>query len=119
MDEAEYLCDRIAIVDGGKIVAMDTPNGLKASIKDADRIELEVDADTEQMAAELRAEPYVHELTHDDRGAIIVATDYGARAIPKIIDHVEAGGAQAHLDQPSPPVPRGRVHPLHRPHVAR
>ncbi|MCO5291311.1 MAG: ABC transporter ATP-binding protein [Chitinophagaceae bacterium] len=28
MDEAEYLCDRIAIIDSGKIVAMDTPDNL-------------------------------------------------------------------------------------------
>lgn len=28
MDEAEYLCDRVAIIDAGKIVALDTPDGL-------------------------------------------------------------------------------------------
>src|SRR5208282_3449373 len=32
MDEAESLCDRIAIVDGGKIIALDTPVGLKAMV---------------------------------------------------------------------------------------
>jgi ABC-2 type transport system ATP-binding protein len=32
MNEAEELCDRIAIIDKGRIVAMDTPNGLKAAI---------------------------------------------------------------------------------------
>ncbi|MCJ2539744.1 MAG: ATP-binding cassette domain-containing protein, partial [Candidatus Thermoplasmatota archaeon] len=32
MDEADELCDRIAIIDHGRIVAMDTPNGLKASM---------------------------------------------------------------------------------------
>ena len=32
MDEADKLCDRIAIVDHGKLVALDTPAGLKASI---------------------------------------------------------------------------------------
>ncbi len=31
MDEADALCDRIAIIDGGRIVALDTPAGLKAS----------------------------------------------------------------------------------------
>ena len=35
MDEADKLCDRIAIVDHGKLVALDTPAGLKASIPDA------------------------------------------------------------------------------------
>jgi ABC-2 type transport system ATP-binding protein len=28
MDEAEYLCDRIAIIDAGKIIALDTPDGM-------------------------------------------------------------------------------------------
>jgi ABC-2 type transport system ATP-binding protein len=28
MDEAEYLCDRVAIIDAGKIIAMDTPDAL-------------------------------------------------------------------------------------------
>jgi ABC-2 type transport system ATP-binding protein len=41
MDEAEY-CDRIAIIDSGKLVALDTPEALKAAVAD-DRIELRVD----------------------------------------------------------------------------
>ncbi len=32
MDEADALCDRVAIIDGGRIVALDTPDGLKASV---------------------------------------------------------------------------------------
>jgi len=32
MDEAEALCDRIAIIDGGRIVALDTPQALKAGV---------------------------------------------------------------------------------------
>ena len=32
MEEADYLCDRVAIIDHGKIIALDTPNNLKSSI---------------------------------------------------------------------------------------
>ena len=32
MDEADRLCDRIAIVDHGKLVALDTPESLKTSV---------------------------------------------------------------------------------------
>ena len=32
MDEAEYLCDRIAIIDRGKIIALDTPAGLVKAV---------------------------------------------------------------------------------------
>src|SRR3990170_987549 len=92
MDEAENLCDRIAIVDGGKIVALDTPAGLKAGIRGADLIELEVDAEAEQVAAAQRAQPYVRELTHTGNGTISVSVEDGARAIPKIIDQIVSAG---------------------------
>jgi ABC-2 type transport system ATP-binding protein len=39
MDEADRLCDRIAIVDHGKLVALDTPRALKASIPGSSVIE--------------------------------------------------------------------------------
>ena len=51
MDEAETLCDRIAIVDGGKIIAIGTPAELKAMVKGSDRIELEVEGDAEKIVA--------------------------------------------------------------------
>jgi len=41
MEEADRLCDRIAIMDGGKIIALDTPRALKAETGDADRTTLE------------------------------------------------------------------------------
>ena len=49
MDEAEILCDRIAIVDVGKIVAIGTPAELKAMVAGSDRIELEVQGDAEKI----------------------------------------------------------------------
>jgi len=49
MDEAEY-CDRIAIMDHGSIVAIDTPEALKASIGE-DRVELHTADDTAAIAA--------------------------------------------------------------------
>jgi ABC-2 type transport system ATP-binding protein len=51
MDEAEH-CDRIAIIDHGSLVAIDTPDALKATIG-KDRIELHVD-DVEATIAELK-----------------------------------------------------------------
>jgi ABC-2 type transport system ATP-binding protein len=41
MEEADRICDRVAIMDGGKIVAMDTPHGLKNQIGDSDKVTLE------------------------------------------------------------------------------
>jgi ABC-2 type transport system ATP-binding protein len=41
MEEADYLCDRIAIVDNGKIIALDTPQNLKSTVS-TDIIALEI-----------------------------------------------------------------------------
>jgi ABC-2 type transport system ATP-binding protein len=41
MEEADRLCDRVAVMDGGKIIAMDTPRALKAELGDPDRVTLE------------------------------------------------------------------------------
>ena len=41
MEEADRLCQRIAVMDGGKIIAMDTPRALKAQLGDPDRVTLE------------------------------------------------------------------------------
>ena len=49
MDEAEY-CDRIAIIDAGKIVALDTPEALKASVG-KDRVQIQTDDDSAAIAA--------------------------------------------------------------------
>jgi ABC-2 type transport system ATP-binding protein len=58
MDEADKLCDRIAIVDHGKLVALDTPRALKASIpgREADTVTLD--------------DVFVHYAGHDLRDAL-------------------------------------------------
>jgi ABC-2 type transport system ATP-binding protein len=43
MDEADKQCDRIAIVDHGKLVALDTPAGLKASLPGRDAATVTLD----------------------------------------------------------------------------
>lgn len=93
MDEAETLCDRIAIVDGGKIIALGTPAELKAMVKGSDRIELEVDRDPEGVAERLRAKAGIYEVTRDAAGLLIVSCDDGARMVPRIVAQIEAAGA--------------------------
>jgi ABC-2 type transport system ATP-binding protein len=41
MEEADRLCDRVAIMDGGQIIVMDTPHNLKARIGSPDKVTLE------------------------------------------------------------------------------
>jgi ABC-2 type transport system ATP-binding protein len=41
MEEADRLCKRVVIMDGGKIIALDTPRALKGRLGDPDRVTLE------------------------------------------------------------------------------
>ena len=83
MDEAESLCDRIAIVDSGKIIALDTPAGLKARVAGSDRIELKVAGDAEQAAGMLRAQGYARQVEVAPGGQLSLSADNGAQAIPR------------------------------------
>ena len=119
MDEAETLCDRIAIVDGGKIIAIGTPAELKAMVKGSDRIELEVAGDAEKIVALLRGQPGVHDVTRDpDRPDYRFGRRRRARDAKDHRRNRERR-RQGFLDQARADVARGRLHPLHRPAAAR
>jgi ABC-2 type transport system ATP-binding protein len=94
MDEAEQLCDRIAIVDEGRIIALDTPSGLKSQIAGSDRIEIEVEGDADAVAAMIEQRPGVHGVQRTAAATLTVAIDDGAREIPRLVDAVEAVGAR-------------------------
>ncbi len=93
MDEAETLCDRIAIVDGGKIIAIGTPAELKAMVKGSDRVELEVAGDADRIVPILRRLPGIHEVTRDPDGPLVVSADDGAHAMPRMIAEIETAGS--------------------------
>src|ERR1700735_4726161 len=61
MDEADKLCDRIAIVDHGKLVALDTPTRLKDSVPGTDVVEAEFANAPPNWLEDLRALPTVIE----------------------------------------------------------
>jgi ABC-2 type transport system ATP-binding protein len=91
MDEAESLCDRIAIVDHGTIVALDTPHGLKASIKGSDRIELEVKGPIDQIVAMLSERPEIHDVKREGAdGKLTIRASDGAHALPHLISQIDA-----------------------------
>lgn len=64
MDEAERLCDRVGVVDHGKVIALGTPKTLIASLGGTQMIEVSLDdrdpASLEQACASLRSAPSVH-----------------------------------------------------------
>jgi ABC-2 type transport system ATP-binding protein len=66
MDEADRLCGRIAIVDHGKLVALDSPLKLKASIPGNNILEVSFSSVPEGWEATLRQLPEVQDVKADD-----------------------------------------------------
>jgi ABC-2 type transport system ATP-binding protein len=80
MDEAEH-CDRIAIMDDGRIVALDTPQALKAAIG-TDRVRLETD-DAVAAAASITARFGLE--TSTVGGALVLQVADGERFVPRLL----------------------------------
>jgi ABC-2 type transport system ATP-binding protein len=79
MDEAEF-CDRIAIIDHGTIIALDTPENLKASVG-KDRVQLTTDDDE----AAIRALRDRFELVASmAEGKVTIAVERGERFVPRL-----------------------------------
>ncbi len=86
MEEVEFLCDRIAIMDLGQIIAMGTEKELRFQVGERDLIRISTHATQLGMAlpAALRALPEVDDLRiHDDH--VEVLTSAGRRLLPQIV----------------------------------
>jgi ABC-2 type transport system ATP-binding protein len=81
MDEAEY-CDRIAIIDQGRIIVLDTPEALKAKVG-KDRVQIETDDDQAAIAA-LR-DRFDIEATVAE-GAVTFGVPAGEQFVPRLFD---------------------------------
>ncbi|HEY3259549.1 MAG TPA: ATP-binding cassette domain-containing protein [Pseudonocardiaceae bacterium] len=79
MDEAEY-CDRIAIMDHGKIIALDTPAALKASVG-KDRVQIQTDDNLAAITA-LRERFGLDAAIHE--GAVTFAVAEGEQFVPRL-----------------------------------
>ncbi len=96
MDEAEH-CDRIAIIDHGTIVAIDSPEALKASVGQ-DRVELKT-ADDEAAMAQLR-EVFDLEPTTSE-GAVRFYVANGDRFIPRLFAELSVPILSVSVAQPT------------------
>jgi ABC-2 type transport system ATP-binding protein len=92
LDEADALCDRLAIMDHGQIVAEGTPAELKREISgDVLVVGLPAGA-AERAAALLTPEPYVNRLETTEDGALRLFVDDGASVIPQVLRTLEGAG---------------------------
>ena len=93
MDEAEGLCDRVAIVDHGKVVVLGTPHELKQSAMGGDVIEARFSQLPDAALQALQSADFVLNLQRKD-GALTITTKNGAEAVPRTVELVNSTGGK-------------------------
>lgn len=90
MEEADFLCDRIGILDRGKIIALDTPSQLKEIVSGNDIIKLRLEKKDEDFDTLLKDLSYIHRISTDVDGSVILLVENASRNLPKILKKVNA-----------------------------
>jgi len=92
MEEADQLCGRVAIMDHGRILALDTPAALKQGVGADTIVTVKASGDQEQLAAVLRA--HVDGVTHvrPTDGGLQLHVRGGDRLLARVIAAAESGG---------------------------
>jgi ABC-2 type transport system ATP-binding protein len=93
MEEAERLCDRVGIIDQGRLIAEGTRRELVAQVGERDRIELAASGDLIGLAAGCKRVLGVDEATVVAGGLHLVAPD-GRRLLPKLLELAEEAGVE-------------------------
>ena len=103
MEEADQLCERVAIMDHGRILALDTPAGLKRSVGADTLVTVKVDPSSdgnssgdgdavEELAALLRREIAEVSKTRPVDGGLELHVAGADRLVPRIVTAAEHGG---------------------------
>ena len=92
MEEAERLCDRVAIIDEGRIKAEGTRRELVSLIGQKDRVDLAASGDLAAAAVGLRALDGVDEATTHDGGIGLLVAE-ARTLLPRILEAASAAGA--------------------------
>ena len=92
MDEADQLCDRVAIIDHGRILALDTPEALKRSVEADTVVTVSAEGDRSALAERLAREVpgVVASAVRDSRVELHVQGN--DRLLPKVLLAAESGG---------------------------
>ena len=96
MDEADRLCDRIAIVDHGKLVALDTPITLKQSVPGSNVIEVQFLSPPTGWEERLRELPEVTDVHSESAGAYRVLSSNGSRTTTALVEAAVKAGVEIH-----------------------
>jgi ABC-2 type transport system ATP-binding protein len=91
MEEADQLADRVAIMDHGRLLALDTPDALKRSVGADTVVKVSADADLAALAHHLESLDGACEVRVVD--SVVQVSVQGIKGVlPRIVDHAERGG---------------------------
>ena len=93
MEEADKLCERIAIVDHGKLAALDTPTRLKDSVPGTDAVEAEFDGDPQDWDQQLAKLAQATGVSRHD-GVVHIASHNGPATVAALMDLARARGVR-------------------------
>lgn len=93
MEEAETLCNRVAIIDSGKIIAIGSPDELKSQIPGNDIISLTFENLSEDIVGRIKDLTFVHNVNIEDNN-LRIYVDNGALNLPLLIDEIKSFGGK-------------------------
>jgi ABC-2 type transport system ATP-binding protein len=97
MFEADALCNRIAVINHGSIIALDTPGGLKTHVRDLNVVEVEMFGVPDGIIEKLGALPFSDSVSVENQGQkqmLLIQTSRGAEAVPDVmtaLDGIKVG----------------------------
>jgi ABC-2 type transport system ATP-binding protein len=91
LEEADALCDRLAIIDHGRIVAEGTADQLKQAVA-GDVVTLGVDAPRERVIGLVGGQPFVREIRDEEDELVRLYVERGETAVPQLLRVLDAAG---------------------------
>ena len=88
MFEADALCQRLAVIKDGRIIASGSPETLKQNVQDLSVVEVELFGVSDAILNQLRAQPYVDTVSVENRNqkqALLIQSPRGAEVVSDIL----------------------------------
>jgi ABC-2 type transport system ATP-binding protein len=104
MEEADALCQRLAIIDHGRVIALGTPRDLKASVPGGYLLRLRFGVQSPDLLARLKILSGVTEVRATDNNGADLYADRGGSLVPEVANAALAAGVElcdVHISEPS------------------
>jgi len=104
MEEADALCQRLAIIDHGRVIALGTPRELKASVPGGFLLRVRFGAHSPEFLKRLEGLAGVREVRSPDNSGADLYADRGGSLVPEVANVASAAGVElldVHISEPS------------------